>query len=61
MPAKILIAWCLVATTVSFHATALGIVLNPVLRLTAQLETRFLAGDLVSGSDRLMAHRNSLR
>ena len=41
MPAKILIAWCLVATTVLFHATALGVVLNPVLRLTAQLETRF--------------------
>jgi len=36
-----LIAWCIVATTLLFHATALGIVLNPVSRLTAQLETRF--------------------
>jgi hypothetical protein len=42
MLAKILIAWCLVATTVMFHAAALGIMLNPVLRLTGQLETRFL-------------------
>ena len=42
MIAKILIAWCLVATTVMFHAAALGIMLNPVLRLTGQLETRFL-------------------
>jgi Ion channel len=41
MLAKILIAWCLVATTVLFHATALGIVLNPVLRFTAQLQMRF--------------------
>ena len=41
MLAKILIAWCLVATTVLFHASALGIVLNPVLRLTAQLQMRF--------------------
>lgn len=41
MLAKILFAWCLVATTVFFHAAALVIVLNPVLRLTAQLETRF--------------------
>lgn len=41
MLAKILIAWCLVATTVLFHATALGIVLNPVLRLIAQLQMRF--------------------
>ena len=41
MLVKILIAWCLVATTVSFHAAALGIMLNPVLRLTARLETRF--------------------
>jgi hypothetical protein len=31
-----------VATTVMFHAAALGIMLNPVLRLTGQLETRFL-------------------
>src|SRR5215470_15864406 len=38
---KILFAWCLVATTVFFHAAALAIALNPVLRLTAQLETRF--------------------
>jgi hypothetical protein len=43
MLAKILIAWCLVATTVMFHAAALGIMLNPVLRMTAQLETRFLS------------------
>ena len=42
MLAKILIVWCLVATTVMFHAAALGIMLNPVLRLTGQLETRFL-------------------
>jgi len=41
MLAKILFAWCLVAATVLFHAAALGIILNPVLRLTAQLETRF--------------------
>jgi uncharacterized membrane protein len=41
MLAKILMAWCLVATTVLFHAAALGIMLNPVLRLTAQLEMRF--------------------
>ena len=42
MLAKILIAWCLVATTVMFHAAALGIMLNPVLRLTWPLEPRFL-------------------
>src|SRR5271165_400800 len=42
MLAKILIAWCLVATTVTFHAAALGIMWNPVLRLTGQLEMRFL-------------------
>jgi cbb3-type cytochrome oxidase subunit 3 len=41
MLAKILFAWCLVAMTVFFHAAAPAIVLNPVLRLTAQLETRF--------------------
>src|ERR1700740_1014528 len=41
MLAKVLLACCLVATTVMFHAGALAIVLNPVLRLTAQLETRF--------------------
>jgi Ion channel len=41
MLTKILFASCLVATTVLFHAAALAIVLNPVLRLTAQLETRF--------------------
>jgi len=41
MLAKILFAWCLVATTVLFHAAALGVMLNPVLRLTAQLEARF--------------------
>jgi hypothetical protein len=43
MIAKILIAWCLVAATVMFHAAALGIMLNPVLRLTGQVETRFLS------------------
>jgi hypothetical protein len=37
---RILIAWCLVATTVFFHA-ALTIILNPVLRLVAQLDARF--------------------
>jgi hypothetical protein len=41
MLAKILFAWCLVATTVLFHAAALGIMLKPVLRLTARLQTRF--------------------
>jgi hypothetical protein len=41
MLAKILFALCLVATTVCFHAVSLVIVLNPVLRLTARLETRF--------------------
>lgn len=42
MLAKILIACCLVATTVIFHAAALMIMLNPVLRSTWQLEPRFL-------------------
>jgi hypothetical protein len=42
MLAKILIAWCLVATTVMFHAAALGVMLHPVLRLTRHLEKRFL-------------------
>src|SRR5271165_1702033 len=41
MLAKVLLACCLVTTTVMFHADALAIVLNPVLRLTAQLESRF--------------------
>ena len=41
MLTKILFAWCLVATTVLFHAAALGVMLNPVLRLTAQQEIRF--------------------
>ena len=41
MLAKILLAWCLVAATVFFHGAALAIMLNPVLRLTARLETRF--------------------
>ena len=41
MLTRILFASCLVATTVLFHAAALAIILNPVLRLTAQLETRF--------------------
>ena len=41
MLTKILFAWCLVATTVIFHAAALTVVLNPVLRLETQLETRF--------------------
>jgi hypothetical protein len=38
---RVLFAWCLVAVTVLFHASALGIMLNPVLRATARLETRF--------------------
>ena len=41
MLTKILFAWCLIATTVLFHSAALAIPLNPVLRLTAQLETHF--------------------
>jgi hypothetical protein len=41
MLSKILLASCLVATTVFFHAAALTIILNPVLRFTAQLEVRF--------------------
>ena len=39
---KVLFAWALVAITVTFHAAALGIMLNPVLRSTEHLETRFL-------------------
>jgi hypothetical protein len=42
MLTKILIACWLVATTVMFHAAALMIMLNPVLRLTWPLEPRFL-------------------
>ena len=42
MLTKILIGCCLVATTVIFHAAALMIMLNPVLRLNWQLEPRFL-------------------
>jgi hypothetical protein len=43
MLAKILIACCLVAMTVLFHAAALTSILNSVLRLTARLDTRFWA------------------
>jgi hypothetical protein len=39
MLGKILVACSLVATTAWFHAAALAIVLNPALRLTAQVET----------------------
>jgi hypothetical protein len=41
MIVKILFATCLVATTVIFHAAALTIILNPVLRIIAKLEARF--------------------
>ena len=41
MLTKILFAWSLVGATVIFHAAALTVVLNPVLRLTAQLQMRF--------------------
>ena len=45
MLTKILFAWCLVATMVIFPAGALKVVLNPVLRLGTQLETRLAQND----------------
>ena len=41
MIAKLLMASCLVATTVTIHAAGLGIVLSHVLRSTARPDTRF--------------------
>jgi hypothetical protein len=45
MLTKILFAWCLVATMVIFHAGAPTVVLNPVLRLGTQPETRLAQND----------------
>jgi hypothetical protein len=41
MIGRLLIAWCLVGTTVIIHAAGLGVVLNRVLHSTVRPDTRF--------------------
>jgi Ion channel len=43
MIGRLLLAWCLVATTVIIHAAGLGVVLNRVLHSTVRSDTRFWA------------------
>jgi hypothetical protein len=41
MLVKIVFAWCLVAATVSIHAVGMALILAPLLRSTAALDSRF--------------------